>query len=276
MRHVELGRKRRVEDSGASVLDECPCDGVAAMPYRPGHESVAVSLDDISVLHLARLDLEAQSTDERSEHAQEVAQARRTDELERALPAMEVVGLEQAGKPEHVIGVVVGEGDQVELGQPERRAQELALGPLTAVDEHDVALAPDGRRRRRPGSRGRRSRRAEEDDLDIHEGSVADSVRPPSSLGPTRAHDAQVCARARRATRTTFEQEQRGPNRDVIGLLGDLAHDLPGALEELGERNELASLGRECQVAAAHGSTRVSPGWIVASASELRCMIAST
>ena len=144
VRHVELGRKRRVEDSGASVLHECPCDGVAAMPYRPGHESVAVSLDDISVLHLARLDLEAQSTDERSEHAQKVAQARRPDELERALPAMEVVGLEQAGKPEHVIGVVVGEGDQVELGQPERRAQELALGPLTAVDEQDVALAPDG------------------------------------------------------------------------------------------------------------------------------------
>ena len=34
--HAELGRERRVEDTGASVLDEGPRDGVTAMPYRPG------------------------------------------------------------------------------------------------------------------------------------------------------------------------------------------------------------------------------------------------
>ena len=111
--------------------------------------------------------------------------------------AVEVVGLEQPGKPEHVIGVVVGEGDQVELGESERRAQELALGALTAVDEQDVALAPDRGRRRRAGSRGRRSRRAEEDDLDIHEGSVADRARPPSSLRPTRTGTTRRSARER-------------------------------------------------------------------------------
>ena len=71
------------------------------------------------------------------------------------------------GRPEEVVGVVVGQEDVLDVGQPDA-AQQLALGALAAVDQDALAAAAheqaggralDGRHR--PGG-------AEEEDGEVH------------------------------------------------------------------------------------------------------------
>ena len=67
----------------------------------------------------------------------------------------------------------VGDEDLLEVDEPDRRAQQLALRALAAVEEQPVAAAAhEQRRRAAPG--GRRARgRAEEHDVEIHPAMVA-------------------------------------------------------------------------------------------------------
>ena len=83
----------------------------------------------------------------------------------------EVVGLDQARQAEVVVGMEMGDEDVVERDEP-GRALQLPLCSLAAVEQQPIAAEPDehrsriaaGARRRRPG--------AEEDDVEIHGGSV--------------------------------------------------------------------------------------------------------
>ena len=183
--------------------------------------------------------------------------------------------LSSPGRPEHVVGVEVREEDRVELGQPERRSQELALRALAAVDEQHIALAPEHGRGRCARGRWRRAAGAEEDDLDLHQGSVDDRPRARGSYARVRRHQVSLArgCRANPCCPPPSSTNSAGPELGLaIERLG-LSHDLPGALEELGQRHELATFGCECEMPAAHGSTSTSPGWIVASSSALRSMI---
>ena len=72
------------------------------------------------------------------------------------------------GQAEEVVGVEVREEDLLQVGQADRRALQLPLRPLAAVEEEPLAAAAD-EQRRRPALRGRhRGGRAEEDDVEIH------------------------------------------------------------------------------------------------------------
>ena len=68
--------------------------------------------------------------------------------------------------------MVVREEDLAELDQADVRPQQLALRALAAVEEQPVAAAPDEQRRRR-ALRGRHGAgSAEEDEVEIHTGSL--------------------------------------------------------------------------------------------------------
>ena len=67
-----------------------------------------------------------------------------------------------------MVRVKVRDEDLLELEQADRRAQQLALRPLGAVDEELVAPAPDEQRCRGPLRRGHRARGAEKDEVEIH------------------------------------------------------------------------------------------------------------
>ena len=103
---------------------------------------------------------------------EQVAEPRRPVELEPLLAPAQVVGLEQPGQPEHVIGVVVAEEHDVEIDEPDLRAQQLPLRALAAVEQDAIAATPDQRRGGRAAGRRRRARGAQEDDVQIHRPSL--------------------------------------------------------------------------------------------------------
>ena len=66
----------------------------------------------------------------------------RAVDRDRHLAAAERERLQHPGQPEVVVGVVVGEEDLAQVDQAERRAEQLALGALGAVEEQALAPAP--------------------------------------------------------------------------------------------------------------------------------------
>ena len=67
-----------------------------------------------------------------------------------------------------MIRVEVRQQDVLEIDEPCRRAQQLPLRPLAAVDEQTIAAAPDERRRGAPRRRRRGAGRAEEEQVEVH------------------------------------------------------------------------------------------------------------
>ena len=114
---------------------------------------------------------------ERRRRARGAPAARRR---ERQLAAAQRERLEHPRQPEVVVGVEVREEDLVEVDEPDRRAQQLALRPLAAVEEQPLAAAADEQRARR-ALRGRRARRgAEEDDVEVHRAAIVAPARGAS------------------------------------------------------------------------------------------------
>jgi hypothetical protein len=70
------------------------------------------------------------------------------------------------------------EEDLLEIGQPDRRAHQLALRPLATVEEQSLTAPADEDRRRRPTCRRRAARRAEKDEVKIHAPIVAKRRAP--------------------------------------------------------------------------------------------------
>ena len=87
--------------------------------------------------------------------------------LERALAAPEREGLEQAWKPEDVVGVEVRHEDLAELHEADRGPQELALRSLGAVEQQAVAASAREECRRRPLGGRHRSSGAQENEVEI-------------------------------------------------------------------------------------------------------------
>ena len=73
---------------------------------------------------------------------------------------------EQAGQPQDVIEVTVGDQDAVQAAETEPRSKDLPLRPLAAVDEESVVLEGNDLRRKSAMNGRRRGRRAEEGELE--------------------------------------------------------------------------------------------------------------
>ena len=76
--------------------------------------------------------------------------------------------LQHPGQAEKVVGMEVRKEDLLQVGQSDRRALQLPLRPLAAVEEEPLAAPPDeqcGRPALRGGHRGGRT---EEDNIEIH------------------------------------------------------------------------------------------------------------
>ena len=80
--------------------------------------------------------------DNARERAEEVAQPGRPVDGERHVAHPQREGLEHSRQAEVVVGVEVGDEDLLEVDEPDRGAQELALRSLAAVEEQAVAAAP--------------------------------------------------------------------------------------------------------------------------------------
>ncbi len=75
-----------------------------------------------------------------------------------------------------MVGVEVREEDLLEIDEADRRAQQLALRPLAAVEEQPLAAAADEQRARAAPRRRRAAGGAEEDEVEVH---AADRSSPP-------------------------------------------------------------------------------------------------
>jgi hypothetical protein len=167
-RHAERIRRLDVEAPGARRLHERVADGGNAVVDGKGAELVAVTRDDVPRPELDERVLVREPAEDAAQRGEELAQPPRAVDRDRQLPAAERERLQHPGQAEIVVGVVVRQEDVRELGKPDRRAEQLALRPLAAVEQQPLTLAADQQRSRR-ALRGRhRAGRAEEDDVEIH------------------------------------------------------------------------------------------------------------
>ena len=169
---AERSRGLDVEAAGARKLDERVAVGGDAVRDLEGDDAVVPAVDHVAVTQLHELDRVAQLPEDPLQRAEEVAQPGRPVDRERELTAAERERLQHPRQAEVVIRVVVREEHLGELDQPDGGAQELALGALAAVDEHPLAATPDQRPGEPAASRGNRARRPEEDQIEIHGGSL--------------------------------------------------------------------------------------------------------
>ena len=86
---------------------------------------------------------------------------------ERGVALLEVPGLNQAGNPEHVVAVEVGEQQVVHV-EAGAEAHHLALGAFAAVEEEPLALAVHHDGAGRPTRRRDRAAGAEERHAESH------------------------------------------------------------------------------------------------------------
>jgi hypothetical protein len=142
---VEAPRARllddRVAERGAAVADVERLDRV---PLREVERVAAGQVDDVERVR--------QAPDHAAHGAQELLGARRPVDGQGPVAVAQGERLDHPHQAEPVVDVVVGEEDDVEVGQPDG-AQELALGALAAVEQQPVAAPPD-EHRREPAPRG--------------------------------------------------------------------------------------------------------------------------
>ena len=123
---------------------------------------------------------------------EELLEAGRAEDAKRSLAPVQLVGLEQAGHAQVVVGVVVRDVEVVDLDEP-GRALHLALGALAAVDEDAIPAGTHEQARRRPPCRRHRASGAEKDNVKVHAASVTATRgacalrRPLSGSGRTHA-----------------------------------------------------------------------------------------
>ena len=112
----------------------------------------------------------------RRKRDEQLLEAGRAEDAKRRLAAVQLIGLEQAGYAEVVVGVVVGDVEVVDLDEP-GRALHLALSAFAAVDEDAIPAGAHKQARRRPPSRRHGAPGAEKDNVEVHEGESNGGVR---------------------------------------------------------------------------------------------------
>ena len=139
-----------------------------------------------------------------------------------------------------MVGVEVREEDLAQLDQADRRAQQLPLRALAAVEQEPLAAAAHEERRRRPLRGRHRAGGAEEDDVEVH-GPI---VRVDLAVNEFKN---DVLALIRRdpdpgeheAIRELWKQHSKAEdNRDLPGLIATLTEDCVYELVQTGHRWE--------------------------------------
>ena len=169
------------------MLDERVAERGGPVVDREGLDRVLAALEALARGELDRREWIRQAPEERLQAREQFAQPlRAVDRHPHLVAAAEGERLQHPRQPEGVVGMEVREEDRLEVGQPHRRALELTLRPLGAVEEQALAAPPEEERRGR-ALRGRhRRRRAEEDEIEVH--------RPP--IVGSRAWRIRRCSRS--------------------------------------------------------------------------------
>jgi hypothetical protein len=139
--HAEGLRPFEVEAPGPRFLDERISVRRHAVLHGERLDPVVVPADPVTRPELFQRELIAEPSEDASEDAEELVEPGRAVHGERHLAAPKRERLQHARQAEVVIGVVVRQKDLGQLDEPDRRAQELALRPLTAVEEDPLSAA---------------------------------------------------------------------------------------------------------------------------------------
>jgi hypothetical protein len=152
---------------------------------REGAHHEAVMLDRLPRPELDKLDLVAKPAEDPAQRLEQLMQPGRADDPQRRLTLHQVIGLEQAGKPEVMIGVEMGDVDVVDLDEP-GGVDHLPLGALPRVDQDPAAAGADQHAGGGPPRRGHGATGAEKDDREVHgrkrrSGRLTGRARPPGA-----------------------------------------------------------------------------------------------
>jgi hypothetical protein len=134
-----------------------------------GGEAIAVTLEHVARVELDHPHLVGQLADDPLQGSAQIDEPARPVHLQRSLASPERERLEQAWKPEDVVGVEVRHEDLAELDEADGGPQQLALGALGGVEQQAVTASPDEQGRRRPLGGRHRSRGTQEDEVEIHQ-----------------------------------------------------------------------------------------------------------
>src|SRR5262249_36541706 len=131
-----------VEAAGTRLLDEGVADRRDAVRDLERLESVLVPVERVARAELDQLQVVRQATEPAAEPAEQRAQARRAVPGEGGAASAQRERLQHPREPEEVVGVEVRQEPLAQVEQADRRAQQLALRPLAAVDEEPFPAAP--------------------------------------------------------------------------------------------------------------------------------------
>ena len=137
------------------------------MVDRDGDDLVAVAAHRLAGLELGDPQRVAQAAEGEAQGAEQLAQAARAVDRQRAVAVAQVERLQQARQPEPVVQVEVRDEDVVEVGQADG-AHELALRALAAVEQDAIPAAAHQHGGQTAPRGGHRAGRAGEEDGEIH------------------------------------------------------------------------------------------------------------
>ena len=169
-------RQLGVEAPRPLVLDQRVAVGADLMLDLEAAHLVALVANRLALVELDQLDLVGDPAHDSVEGLEQAPQPGRPDDPQRALAALEVIGLQQPRQAEVVVGVIVGHVDLVHLDQA-RGALHLALRPLAAVEQQALAAYPGQQAGGGPPRGGHGAAGAEEYDREVHAPTV--SALPP-------------------------------------------------------------------------------------------------
>ena len=190
---AEPPRGLGIEAARPILLDERVAERPYAVADREGADLVAIVHHGLVVVELDQLERIARPADDPLDRLEELDEAARAVDAKRPLAILEVVGLEQAGDPEVMIGMKVGQVDAVELDEPDR-AMHLPLRALAAVEQQPLPAAAHEDGCRGPARGRHRAPGPEEDDRKVHGSKPMADPEPPRPLA-AHGHDLALCAR---------------------------------------------------------------------------------
>src|SRR5262249_14493223 len=96
---------------------------------------------------------------------------------------------------EVMVRVKMAQEDVLEVDEPDRGAEELALRALAAVEKEPVSSPPDEEGARAAPRRRRARGRAQEDDIEVHPAIVTTAWRQPVTAGGASRRERSRCRR---------------------------------------------------------------------------------
>ena len=172
LRGFQRAGRIEVEAARPGVFGQAVAVRGHAVLDRESEDPVVAPVDSLARTKLAEVDVVGQLPEDPLQHREEVDDPRWPVNRERQLPPAQRERLQHPGQSEVVVGVVMREEDVGKLDEADRRAQELTLRSLAAIEQDPVSAAADQCAREPTPSRGHRARGSEEDDVEVHGGQV--------------------------------------------------------------------------------------------------------